>query len=198
MRISVIPRKAISKSNSSAKRENIDLTFLLLLALPTAQTCSVDVGMRAFGNPVGRRGFSFTELVIRSAGGREGAQHWAWASPRVSGLCLSAPSRLARRACCGPGGIYGPSQHPQTCSCCCRPRCCGGHSEVSSVLAGPGRPACAALRTEELLCFSPDVGQPGTEIFNMPAITGAGNSRAVSVPYLTPCRAHRCEEQEAR
>lgn len=35
--------------------------------------------------------------------------------------------------------------------------------------------AGTALHTEELLCLSPDVGQPGTEIFNMPAITGAGN-----------------------
>lgn len=44
MRISVILRKALSKSNSSAKRENIDVTFLLLLlALPTAQTCSLGV-----------------------------------------------------------------------------------------------------------------------------------------------------------
>lgn len=34
MRISVILRKAISKSNSSAKRENIDLTFRVLLTLP--------------------------------------------------------------------------------------------------------------------------------------------------------------------
>lgn len=46
MRVVVILREVKSKSNSSAKRENIDLTFLLLLlALPTAQTYSVDVGI---------------------------------------------------------------------------------------------------------------------------------------------------------
>lgn len=37
----------------------------------------------------------------------------------------------------------------------------------------------ALLCTQALLCFSPDVGQPGTEIFNMPAITGAGNSHCL-------------------
>lgn len=46
MRIVVILRKVKSKSNTSAKRENIDLTFLLLLlALSSAQTCSMDVGI---------------------------------------------------------------------------------------------------------------------------------------------------------
>jgi len=46
MRISVILRKAISKSNSLAKRENIDLTFLLLLLAPAAaQSCSLGVGI---------------------------------------------------------------------------------------------------------------------------------------------------------
>lgn len=52
MRISVILRKAISKSNSSAKRENIDLTFLLLLlALSAAQTCSMDRGIEPLKTP---------------------------------------------------------------------------------------------------------------------------------------------------
>lgn len=62
----------------------------------------------------------------------------------------------------------------------CQAGCCDRDTSVSLRLARqvpPYRqPAHTALRTEELLCFSPDVGQPGTEIFNMPAITGAGNS----------------------
>lgn len=69
-----------------------------------------------------------------------------------------------------PGGVVG----------CCHPGCRDRDTGIFLWLAQqvpPYRqPAHAALRTEELLCFSPDVGQPGTEIFNMPAITGAGNS----------------------
>lgn len=63
---------------------------------------------------------------------------------------------------------------------CCHPGCCDGDTRISSRLAQQvpphHQPARAARCTEELLCFCPDVGQPGTEIFNMPAITGAGNS----------------------
>lgn len=156
--------------------------------------------MGAFGNPIGRRGFNFTELVIRRAGGREGGSSalsvditlglWAllFCPSPADEMCLLWPRRY----------LWSQPAPADLLLLLPTPRCCDGLSEVSSGLAGLGQPACAALCTEELLCFSPDVGQPGTEIFNMPAITGAGNSRAVSVPYLTPCRAHRWDEQEAR
>lgn len=60
-------------------------------------------------------------------------------------------------------------------------------SLVTAAMAGPPchYPAWAALCTEELLCFSADVGQPGTEIFNMPAITGAGNSPHTCTSFPT-------------
>lgn len=41
-----------------------------------------------------------------------------------------------------------------------------------------------ARRPHPPYCLPPDIGQPGTEIFNMPAITGAGNHPSWGPPAL--------------
>lgn len=139
------------------------------------------------------------ELVIPRAGGRKGGRPALSTKtlPWLSGLCFFALSHLVKVPTVdlpkALGVIPGPSQHPQT-----HPCAWGSWAAVGSAMTERweschdchGRSSLpltclCSLHTQELLCFSPDVGQPGTEIFNMPAITGAGNSPHTCTSFPT-------------